>query len=215
MTLVFCYFFLRFDCVIETSSTSSEKWLLTAAFADAYHLSEGLFFSGRFPLRRELERLAVSVSSLKHRGLRALSHLYYYCLHQTAHQFLQKACFLCNVALAPCLPRRGLLSTTHQNVSLKLELAPGVQFDRAFTTFPVEPTQDGVKVELGDLFAEERRDVLISLRLPAAQNEALQALGRLTASGFSVVQTRSEQELKPLMLERRAQARWARWARWR
>lgn len=99
----------------------------------------------------------------------------------------------------------GLLSTTHQNVSLKLELAPGVQLDRAFTTFPVEPTQDGVKVELGDLFAEERRDVLISLRLPAAQNEALQALGRLTASGFSVVQTRSEQELKPLMLERRAQ----------
>ncbi|CAK8991528.1 unnamed protein product [Durusdinium trenchii] len=99
----------------------------------------------------------------------------------------------------------GLLSTTHQNVSLKLELAPGVQFDRAFTSFPVEPIENGVKVELGDLFAEERRDVLISLRLPAAQNEALQALGRVTASGFSVLQKRSEHELKPLMLERRAQ----------
>mmetsp|Transcript_43719 Transcript_43719/g.81562 ORF Transcript_43719/g.81562 Transcript_43719/m.81562 type:complete len:656 (-) Transcript_43719:233-2200(-) len=101
----------------------------------------------------------------------------------------------------------GLLSTTHQNVSLCLQLAPGVSLARAYTTFPVVPEADNrVVVEVGDLFAEERRDILVSLNLPADTNESLRAIGGLEVRGFSVLKTRSESQSKALMLERRDQA---------
>lgn len=103
----------------------------------------------------------------------------------------------------------GLLSTTHQNVSLSLELAPGVGFLRAFTCFPVEPQDGRITVELGDLFAEERRDILVALSLPTVDESAaqLQGIGRLEARGFSVVAKRSESDIKAMALERRADAR--------
>ncbi|CAE7893614.1 YAF9 [Symbiodinium sp. KB8] len=103
----------------------------------------------------------------------------------------------------------GLLSTTHQNVSLSLELAPGVGFLRAFTCFPVEPQDGRITVELGDLFAEERRDILVALSLPTVDEGAaqLQGIGRLEARGFSVVAKRSESDIKAMAVERRADAR--------
>lgn len=99
----------------------------------------------------------------------------------------------------------GLLSTTHQNVSLTLQLAPNVTFSRAYSTFKATVEDGLVKLDLGDLFAEERRDVLVSLKLPEGTTEGLQALGRLEARGFSVISKRSETSTKALMMERRAQ----------
>lgn len=90
----------------------------------------------------------------------------------------------------------GLLSTTHQNVRLSLELSPGVALSRAKTARAVESSHgsEGVTVlgvDLGDLFAEERRDILLALSLPAVP-EGLQVLGVLRARGFSVAASRSE-----------------------
>lgn len=89
----------------------------------------------------------------------------------------------------------GLLTTTHQNVRLSLELQPSISSVRTFTVYPVEgPTvkDDGsqvVTIVLGDLFAEERRDILISLKLPAADIEGVAKIGHVRARGFSVLNT--------------------------
>lgn len=84
----------------------------------------------------------------------------------------------------------GLLSTTHQNVSLSLSLPPGVTLARAYTTFTVEPkppATGSVSIDLEDLYAEERRDILLSINLPAADTEGPQVLGQFEAKGFSVL----------------------------
>lgn len=92
----------------------------------------------------------------------------------------------------------GLLSVTHQNVRLCLELAPGVRLGKARTKYTVEGpvlSENGwqcVNVELGDLFAEERRDILVELALPGVEVESLQQLGRFRVRGFSVLATCSE-----------------------
>eukprot|EP00933_Yihiella_yeosuensis_P078731 TRINITY_DN9054_c0_g1_i1.p1 TRINITY_DN9054_c0_g1~~TRINITY_DN9054_c0_g1_i1.p1 ORF type:complete len:753 (+),score=169.00 TRINITY_DN9054_c0_g1_i1:102-2360(+) len=94
----------------------------------------------------------------------------------------------------------GLLSTTHQNVTLSLELSPGVAFSRAFTHYQVDGpdgTCDGktpqtVSFDLGDMYAEERRDILVELSLPHATTEGPQVLGQLHARGFSVALKKTE-----------------------
>jgi len=93
----------------------------------------------------------------------------------------------------------GLLSTTHQNVRLRVELAPGVSLVKAQTALPVEGPAAAaaggrlLSVELGDLFAEERRDVLLTLGLPGAPAEGPQVLGQVHARGFSVLAGCSEE----------------------
>lgn len=91
----------------------------------------------------------------------------------------------------------GLLSTTHQNVRLSLELAPGVALSRAKTTRNVDRLQGAegatiLNIDLGDLFAEERRDILLALSLPEAP-EGEQVLGMFRARGFSVLTNRTEE----------------------
>jgi Mg-chelatase subunit ChlD len=84
----------------------------------------------------------------------------------------------------------GLLTTTHQNVKLSLELARDVSVKETFTKYNVEkPGADSqgdkiLTIELGDLFAEERRDILLTLALPSASDSFL--CGHLRARGFSV-----------------------------
>ena len=90
-------------------------------------------------------------------------------------------------------------------VTLSLELAPGVSLSRALTSYPVDRTGGRVTVDLGDLFAEERRDVLLELQLPAA-SEGLQAVARAELRGFAVSEKRLQQVQRPLVLERRAGA---------
>jgi len=90
----------------------------------------------------------------------------------------------------------GLLSTTHQNVRLNLNLAPGVSWVKtlsAFSGMPQEgPSGTEVVIQIGDLFAEERRDVLVMLKLPAAEDEGSQKLGTLSAQGWSVCDMRTD-----------------------
>mmetsp|Transcript_2057 Transcript_2057/g.6207 ORF Transcript_2057/g.6207 Transcript_2057/m.6207 type:complete len:649 (+) Transcript_2057:94-2040(+) len=91
----------------------------------------------------------------------------------------------------------GLLSTTHQNVRLSLSLAPGVRVARACTDYATEVSEgaDGAQtlaVELGDLFAEERRDILVKLALPASEATDRQVVGHLSTAAFSVRAVRSE-----------------------
>jgi len=91
----------------------------------------------------------------------------------------------------------GLLSTTHQNVQLSLKLAPGVSVARVCTDFACERREeDGAQslvIEAGDLFAEERRDILLMLALPpAADADCDQVLGQSSVRAFSVVTNRFE-----------------------
>jgi hypothetical protein len=92
----------------------------------------------------------------------------------------------------------GLLSVTHQNVRLNLELAPHVKLVKARTAYPVEgPTRnengwDMVSIDVSDLFAEERRDILLEFSLPESAEETHQHFGRFHARGFSVLGACSE-----------------------
>merc|ERR1711865_777494 len=92
----------------------------------------------------------------------------------------------------------GLLSVTHQNVRLNLELAPNVKLVKARTAYPVQgPTRnengwDVVSIDVSDLFAEERRDILLEFSLPESAEEAQQPFGRFHARGFSVLGACSE-----------------------
>jgi len=95
----------------------------------------------------------------------------------------------------------GLLSTTHQNVRLSMELFPGVTLSRAKTARAVESLHGPqgkivLSSDLGDLFAEERRGILLALSLSDAP-EGQQVLGTLRAHGFSVSTNRSE-DVKPI-----------------
>lgn len=95
----------------------------------------------------------------------------------------------------------GLLSTTHQNITVRVELAPGIALSQAKTARAIENSygpEGGtiLSMDLGDLFAEERRDTLLALSLPDAP-EGSQVLGTLRARGFSVVANRSE-EVSPI-----------------
>jgi len=105
----------------------------------------------------------------------------------------------------------GLLSTTHQNVRLSMELFPGVTLSRAKTARAVESLHgpEGttiLSVDLGDLFAEEHRDILLALSLSDAP-EGQQVLGTLRARGFSVSTNRSE-DVQPIevIIQRSASA---------
>mmetsp|Transcript_144830 Transcript_144830/g.376862 ORF Transcript_144830/g.376862 Transcript_144830/m.376862 type:complete len:543 (-) Transcript_144830:201-1829(-) len=91
----------------------------------------------------------------------------------------------------------GLLSTTHQNVQLSLKLTLGVTLARVCTDFAYECSEESgvqtVLVEAADLFAEERRDILVVLKLPWASGaDTDQVLGQLSTRAFSVVMSRFE-----------------------
>merc|ERR1719210_2018711 len=98
----------------------------------------------------------------------------------------------------------GLLTTTHQNVKLSLKLEPGVHLHKTLTAYPYELEDGGVTINIGDLFAEERRDVLVTLALSAAE-EGSQNLGVLGARGFSLLDQCPEKvEGMLLSVERKA-----------
>lgn len=106
----------------------------------------------------------------------------------------------------------GLISTTHQNVQLSLQLSKGVSFaepDAFFTKLRVSSLDLQARkatVEVGDLFAEERRDVLVELALDEAESGGPQSVARLTATGFSVIDKRTEAPTKELSVARRTGA---------
>jgi len=107
----------------------------------------------------------------------------------------------------------GLLSTTHQNTRLCLELSPGIHFGRACTDYSVDihTLENGavsVEIELGDLFAEEKRDILLELDLPDADKsaeECVSEIAKLSACGFSILAKRSE-NVGPIIIELKRRA---------
>lgn len=62
----------------------------------------------------------------------------------------------------------GLLDKVVQALSLTVKFEPAVQFLRLYNDLPAQQIGDGtVMIELGDLYAEEARKVLLKLRVPA------------------------------------------------
>jgi len=71
------------------------------------------------------------------------------------------------------------------------------------TTRALEGGGQALEVDLGDIFAEERRDVLVTLSLEDAEAPGPQDLGRLCARGFCLSALRPEEASPlPLHLER-------------
>jgi len=99
----------------------------------------------------------------------------------------------------------GLLTTSHQNVRLCLELAPGVRLERAHTTFPLETCDAGVEIAIGDLFADEQRNVLVTFKLPddfveTSEKEDVVWLGRLGARGMRTLNPAGSEEAERVEL---------------
>eukprot|EP00698_Gefionella_okellyi_P001656 TRINITY_DN11554_c0_g1_i1.p1 TRINITY_DN11554_c0_g1~~TRINITY_DN11554_c0_g1_i1.p1 ORF type:complete len:647 (+),score=145.72 TRINITY_DN11554_c0_g1_i1:57-1943(+) len=72
-------------------------------------------------------------------------------------------------AFANCIG--GLLSVVAQGVKLSLRLAPSVQLIKMHSKYKTEQQGDGAEnalvVHVGDMFADEQRDIVIELKLPA------------------------------------------------
>lgn len=62
----------------------------------------------------------------------------------------------------------GLLNKVVQALALTIRFEPSVEFLRLYNDLPANQTGDGeVMVELGDLYAEETRKILLKLKVPA------------------------------------------------
>ncbi len=62
----------------------------------------------------------------------------------------------------------GLLNKVVQALSLTVKFEPAVEFLRLYNDLPAQQIGDGqVMIELGDLYAEEARKVLLKLKVPA------------------------------------------------
>lgn len=61
----------------------------------------------------------------------------------------------------------GLLSVAAQNVVVGFEPAPGVRVCEVHTNFRTREDGEGRSVQVGDLFSEENKDILIDVEIPA------------------------------------------------
>jgi len=104
----------------------------------------------------------------------------------------------------------GLLSTTHQNVQLSLQLSPFVTVEPR-TSLPMEGPEVGpngsqiVTFEIGDIFAEECRDILVKFSLPATV-EGSCTIGTLQMHGFSVLAKKFEDVCAEIYVDRQSNA---------
>ncbi len=73
----------------------------------------------------------------------------------------------------------GLLSKSVQAASLTIRPAPSVRVVKLWNDLPSHPVDDGVAVELGDLWAGEERKVLLALGVPAMPALGLAEVARL------------------------------------
>lgn len=90
----------------------------------------------------------------------------------------------------------GLLSTTHQNIQLLVRAGPGVELV-PLTTFEHETDGPVTTITLGDLFAEERRDVLVRLAVPAGDSG--EALCEVRARAYAL-ESQAFVDLGPVVL---------------
>jgi len=85
----------------------------------------------------------------------------------------------------------GLLSTTHQNVRLCVGLERGVTIEKVQTALPWTQAvssdgQTSVSIDIGDLFSEEKRDILITFALLEAEAGPCR-IGSVWTKSFSVL----------------------------
>jgi len=98
----------------------------------------------------------------------------------------------------------GLLSLSHQNVCATLMLSPGVSLLEAKTKFAQTDSTDGTSFDLGDLYAEENRDILFHLRLPPVAEDQDFPIAKFLVKGFSVSNKAFEEEVQELSVARSA-----------
>jgi len=74
----------------------------------------------------------------------------------------------------------GLLNKVVQALSLTVKFEPAVEFLRLYNDLPAQQIGDGqVMIELGDLFSEEARKVLLKLKVPALTSLGLARVATL------------------------------------
>ncbi|WP_457188647.1 vWA domain-containing protein [Nocardioides sp. P5_E3] len=74
----------------------------------------------------------------------------------------------------------GLLNKVVQALSLTVRFEPAVEFLRLYNDLPAQQIGDGqVMIELGDLFSEETRKVLLKLKVPALSQLGLARVATL------------------------------------
>lgn len=94
-------------------------------------------------------------------------------------------------AFADCMG--GLMSVMAQNIKVEVEVvnpASGVRINEVMTSFDTKEDVPGLKttIIIGDIFSEEQKDLLLDLKLPAAQQQMeSQQLLKLTMRYFNVV----------------------------
>ncbi|HEY9564289.1 MAG TPA: VWA domain-containing protein [Nocardioides sp.] len=77
----------------------------------------------------------------------------------------------------------GLLNKVVQSASLTVKFEPAVQFLRLYNDLPVQQIGDGtVMIELGDLYGEETRKVLLKFKVPAMAGLGLAQIATLELS---------------------------------
>ncbi|MBN2306274.1 MAG: VWA domain-containing protein [Anaerolineae bacterium] len=127
---------------------------------------------------------------------------------------------------------QDLLSVVGQNLSVTLEFSAGVRMVRQLNDYPAQSGANGTTFQLGDIFADEVKSLLVEVSVPAMQDLGEVEIGRLrfeydalTADGTAhqvreipvVVQTisaaafedqvRNEDVVKTLLLLQAARAR--------
>ena len=77
----------------------------------------------------------------------------------------------------------GLLHKVVQAVSLTVKFEPAVEFLRLYNDLPAQQIGDGqVMIELGDLYSEEARKILLKLKVPALADLGLARVATLELS---------------------------------
>eukprot|EP01098_Paradermamoeba_levis_P006410 TRINITY_DN2657_c0_g2_i1.p1 TRINITY_DN2657_c0_g2~~TRINITY_DN2657_c0_g2_i1.p1 ORF type:complete len:141 (-),score=39.00 TRINITY_DN2657_c0_g2_i1:295-717(-) len=85
------------------------------------------------------------------------------------YYFIEKNDFIAS-AFADCFG--GLLSTSAQSLILRIETLNGVSIQKLYSKFKTRVISEGTcyQLELGDLQAEEKRDIMIMVNLPSVSS---------------------------------------------
>ena len=89
----------------------------------------------------------------------------------------------------------GLISVVGQNIKVKIEPNANVKLKKVFTTYRKEdlPNGLGCEVNVGDIYSEEKKDVVFVLSVPALNGPLLdQELAKVSLFYFNIVDTENE-----------------------
>jgi len=89
----------------------------------------------------------------------------------------------------------GLVSVVGQNIKVKIEPKSNIRLKKVFTTYRKQdlPGGTGCEVNIGDIYAEEKKDIVFVLTLPALMTPITQQhLAQVTLSYMNVIETEAE-----------------------